>query len=638
MKDGFITVATATPQVAVADCEANTQAILACINEMAAAHAKVMVLPELCITGYTCSDLFWQTKLLDEAEAALSVIAEESRQVDALIAVGMPLRVAGKLLNVAAILCRGKVLGFVPKVNLPAYNEFYETRHFTSGSADMGMVQFGGEEIPVGTNLLFSCENVVDLCVAAEICEDLWVPNPPSVQHALAGASVICNLSASDEMVGKGSYRRDLVAGQSARLVCAYLYATAGEGESTTDLVFGGQNLIAENGTVLAESATFENEINVATIDVQRLASERRRMSTFPAAESKEYREISFALAEEETKLARFFDADPFVPSNADQLSDRCEEILNIQALGLKKRLAHTHAKSAVVGISGGLDSTLALLVTARAFDMLGLPRKGIVAVTMPGFGTTDRTYNNAVAMIKSLGATFKEVPIAKAVMQHFADIDHDASIHDVTYENSQARERTQILMDIANQANGFVIGTGDLSELALGWATYNGDHMSMYAVNASVPKTLVRHLVRHYADTSADEVLAGVLYDVLDTPVSPELLPPEDGAISHKTEDLVGPYELHDFFLYQMLRMCFPPAKIYRVAKEAFAGRYSNETILKGLRTFYWRFFSQQFKRSCLPDGPKVGSVAVSPRGDLRMPSDACVSAWIKEVETLQP
>lgn len=638
MKDGFITVATATPQVAVADCEANAQAILACINEMAAAHAKVMVLPELCITGYTCSDLFWQTKLLDEAEAALSVIVEGSRQVDALIAVGMPLRVAGKLLNVAAILCRGKVLGFVPKVNLPAYNEFYETRHFTSGSADMGTVRFGGEEIPVGTNLLFSCENVVDLCVAAEICEDLWVPNPPSVQHALAGASVICNLSASDEMVGKGSYRRDLVAGQSARLVCAYLYATAGEGESTTDLVFGGQNLIAENGTVLAESTTFENEINVATIDVQRLASERRRMSTFPAAESKEYREISFALAEEETRLARFFDADPFVPSNADQLSDRCEEILNIQALGLKKRLAHTHAKSAVVGISGGLDSTLALLVTARAFDMLGLPRKGIVAVTMPGFGTTDRTYNNAVAMIKSLGATFKEVPIAKAVMQHFADIDHDASIHDVTYENSQARERTQILMDIANQANGFVIGTGDLSELALGWATYNGDHMSMYAVNASVPKTLVRHLVRHYADTSADEVLAGVLYDVLDTPVSPELLPPEDGAISQKTEDLVGPYELHDFFLYQMLRMCFPPAKIYRVAKEAFAGRYSNETILKWLRTFYWRFFSQQFKRSCLPDGPKVGSVAVSPRGDLRMPSDACVSAWIKEVKTLQP
>ena len=637
MKDGFITVATATPQVAVADCEANTQAILACINEMAAAHAKVMVLPELCITGYTCSDLFWQTKLLDEAEAALSVIAEGSRQVDALIAVGMPLRVAGKLLNVAAILCRGKVLGFVPKVNLPAYNEFYETRHFMSGSADMGTVQFGGEEIPVGTNLLFSCENVADLCVAAEICEDLWVPDPPSVQHALAGASVICNLSASDEMVGKGSYRRDLVAGQSARLVCAYLYATAGEGESTTDLVFGGQNLIAENGTVLAESATFENEINLATIDVQRLASERRRMSTFPAAESKEYREISFALAEEETKLARFFDADPFVPSNADQLSDRCEEILNIQALGLKKRLAHTHAKSAVVGISG-LDSTLALLVTARAFDMLGLPRKGIVAVTMPGFGTTDRTYNNAVAMIKSLGATFKEVPIAKAVMQHFADIDHDASIHDVTYENSQARERTQILMDIANQANGFVIGTGDLSELALGWATYNGDHMSMYGVNAGVPKTLVRVLVNWVAHSKeVDETASRILLDVLDTPISPELLPPDkDGKINQKTEDLVGPYELHDFFLFHILRFGFRPAKVLYLAEIAFDGSYDRETLLKWLKNFYRRFFVQQFKRSCLPDGPKVGALCLSPRSDWRMPSDAFNRVWMEEVEKL--
>ena len=638
MRDGFITVATATPTVSVADCAANAQAVLACIGEMAKAHAKVMVLPELCLTGYTCSDLFWQAKLLDEAEAALAVVAEGSREVDALILVGMPLRVAGKLLNVAAVLCHGKVLGFVPKVNLPAYNEFYETRHFTPGKADMGTVPFGGEEVPVGTNLLFTCDTVPNLRVAAEICEDLWVPNPPSVRHALAGATVLCNLSASDEMVGKGSYRRGLVSGQSARLVCAYLYATAGEGESTTDLVFGGQNLIAENGTVLAESATFENEVNVATIDVQRLASERQRMTTFPAADAEGYRAVRFSLEEEETKLVRRFDADPFVPADAAQLSARCEEILNIQALGLKKRLAHTHAKSAVVGISGGLDSTLALLVTARAFDMLGLSRAGIVAVTMPGFGTTDRTYNNAVAMIKSLGATFKEVSIAKAVTQHFADIGHDASVHDVTYENSQARERTQILMDIANQENGFVIGTGDLSELALGWATYNGDHMSMYAVNASVPKTLVRHLVRHYADTSADLALSEVLYDVLDTPVSPELLPPEDGAISQKTEDLVGPYELHDFFLYQMLRMGFAPGKIYRIAKEAFAERYSNETILKWLRTFYWRFFAQQFKRSCLPDGPKVGSVAVSPRGDLRMPSDACVSAWIKEVEGLQP
>ena len=508
MKDGFITVATATPTVAVADCQANAQAVLDCIREMALAHAKVMVLPELCLTGYTCSDLFWQTKLLDEAEAALAVVAEGSREVDALILVGLPLRVAGKLLNGAAVLSHGKVLGFVPKVNLPAYNEFYETRHFTPGSSDMGTVSFGNEDVPVGTNLLFTCQNVSGLCVAAEICEDLWVPNPPSTRHALAGATVLCNLSASDEMVGKGNYRRSLVSGQSARLVCAYLYATAGEGESTTDLVFGGQNLIAENGTVLAESATFENEVNVATIDVQRLSSERRRMSTFPAADVRGYRAIPFELQLEETQLVRTFDADPFVPADAAQLSDRCEEILNIQALGLKKRLAHTHAKTAVVGISGGLDSTLALLVTARAFDMLGLSRAGIIAVTMPGFGTTDRTYRNAVAMIKSLGATFKEVSIAAAVMQHFSDIGHDAAVHDVTYENSQARERTQILMDIANQENGFVIGTGDLSELALGWATYNGDHMSMYAVNASVPKTLVRHLVRHYADTCGRSAL----------------------------------------------------------------------------------------------------------------------------------
>ena len=637
MQDGFITVATATPQIAVADCAANSQAIIGCIETAASRQAKVIVLPELCITGYTCSDLFWQKKLLDEAELALAEIVEATKNVDALMFVGLPLRVAGKLLNVAAAFSQGKVLGFVPKVNLPAYNEFYETRHFTPGSASMATVRFDGEEVPVGANLLFQCEEVPELCVAAEICEDLWVPNPPSVGHALAGATVLCNLSASDEMVGKGTYRCSLVSGQSARLVCAYLYATAGEGESTTDLVFGGQNLIVENGTVLAESVTFENEVNVATVDVQRLAAERRRMSTFPAADTSAYRVVPFSLKVEETKLVRRVDADPFVPADPSQLSARCEEILNIQSLGLKKRLAHTHAKSAVVGISGGLDSTLALLVTARAFDMLGLPRKGIVAVTMPGFGTTDRTYNNAVAMIKSLGATFKEVSIAPAVMQHFADIGHDASVHDVTYENSQARERTQILMDVANQENGFVIGTGDLSELALGWATYNGDHMSMYAVNASVPKTLVRHLVRHYADAHADAELSRVLYDVLDTPVSPELLPPEDGAISQKTEDLVGPYELHDFFLYQMLRMGFAPAKIYRLAKHAFGSRYDSATILKWLRTFYWRFFAQQFKRSCLPDGPKVGSVAVSPRGDLRMPSDACASAWIAEVETLQ-
>ncbi len=637
MRDGFVTVATATPQVAVADCEANASQIVACIRTMEAAHAKVMVLPELCLTAYTCSDLFWQAKLLDEAEQALCRIAAETASVDALIFVGLPLRHAGKLLNVAAALSRGKVLGFVPKVNLPAYNEFYETRHFAPGAGSMGCKSFNGEEVPVGTDLLFTCETMPDLCVAAELCEDLWVPNPPSTRHALAGATVLCNLSASDEMVGKNSYRRSLVSSQSARLVCAYLYATAGEGESTTDLVFGGQNLIAENGTVLAESRTFANEVNVTQVDVARLAAERRRMSTFPAADAQGYRTVPFALNIEETPITRRIDADPFVPADPSQLAHRCEEILNIQALGLKKRLAHTHAKAAVVGISGGLDSTLALLVTARAFDMLGLPRTGIVAITMPGFGTTDRTYRNALDMIRSLGTTLREVPIAPAVTQHFADIGHDAGVHDVTYENSQARERTQILMDVANQVNGFVIGTGDLSELALGWATYNGDHMSMYAVNASVPKTLVRHLVRYYADTCGDAKLSSVLADVLDTPVSPELLPPEDGAISQKTEDLVGPYELHDFFLYQMLRQGFPPAKIYRMAKIAFAGRYDSATILKWLRTFYWRFFAQQFKRSCLPDGPKVGSVAVSPRGDLRMPSDACARAWVEEVAQLQ-
>lgn len=637
MRDGFIMVATATPTVTVADCEANAKAIIDCIQDMDAVGAKLMVLPELCITGYTCSDLFWQSRLLDEAEAALATIASACANVDALVFVGLPLRARGKLLNVAAVISRGEVLGFVPKVNLPAYHEFYETRHFTAGESNMGTVLFDGQEVPVGTDLLFACAQMPDFVVAAELCEDLWVPNPPSVRHALAGATVLCNLSASDEMVGKNTYRRSLVSSQSARLVSAYLYATAGEGESTTDLVFGGQNLIAENGVVLSESTTFANTINVAVIDVARLASERRRMSTYPAACPEGYRTVSFSLEICETPIAlRRIDADPFVPADPAQLAHRCDEILSIQALGLKKRIAHTHAQSCVVGISGGLDSTLALLVTARAFDALGLDRAGIIAVTMPGFGTTDRTYNNAVSMVKSLGATLKEIPIAAAVTQHFADIGHDANVHDVTYENAQARERTQILMDTANQENGLVVGTGDLSELALGWATYNGDHMSMYAVNASVPKTLVRHLVRYHADTCNDEALAAVLYDVLDTPVSPELLPPEDGQISQKTEDLVGPYELHDFFLYQMLRLGFAPAKIYRMAQQAFEGRYDAQTIRTWLRTFYRRFFSQQFKRSCLPDGPKVGSVAVSPRGDLRMPSDASAQAWIKEVDAL--
>lgn len=634
MKDGFITVAAATPEVVVADCVANTHNIIERVRALEAQHAKLMVFPELCITGYTCSDLFWQDKLLDAAQDALITIARETAAVDALIVVGLPLRAKGKLMNVAAALNRGRVLGFVPKQNLPAYNEFYEARHFCAGSACDGTVAIDGVDVPVGANLLFTCSTMPNFVVALELCEDLWVPCPPSINHALAGATVIANLSASDEMIGKNSYRQALVSGQSGRLVCAYLYATAGLGESTTDLVFGGQNMVAENGAVLAQSDLFANEAAITQIDVNRLAAERRRMSTYPKADAAGYTVIPFEVDCEETVLTRDIVADPFVPQDPELLAHRCEEILTIQAQGLRKRLEHTQAKTAVVGISGGLDSTLALLVMARSFDLLGKDTRDIIAVTMPGFGTTDRTYTNACSMVCKVGATLKEVSIASAVEQHFSDIGHDISNHDVTYENAQARERTQILMDIANQTNGLVVGTGDLSELALGWATYNGDHMSMYGVNASVPKTLVRHLVRHVADTCGDEALSKVLVDVLETPVSPELLPPEDGVISQKTEDLVGPYELHDFFLYHMLRLMYAPSKIYRLACRAFEGRYDAATILKWLKTFYQRFFTQQFKRSCLPDGPKVGSVAVSPRGDLRMPSDAQARIWLDDVE----
>ncbi len=636
MKDGFITVAAATPEVVVADCVANTHNIIERVRALEAQHAKLMVFPELCITGYTCSDLFWQDKLLDAAQDALITIARETAAVDALIVVGLPLRAKGKLMNVAAALNRGRVLGFVPKQNLPAYNEFYEARHFCAGSACDGTVAIDGVDVPVGANLLFTCSTMPNFVVALELCEDLWVPCPPSINHALAGATVIANLSASDEMIGKNSYRKALVSGQSGRLVCAYLYATAGLGESTTDLVFGGQNMVAENGAVLAQSDLFANEAAITQIDVNRLAAERRRMSTYPKADAAGYTVIPFEVDCEEAVLTRDIVADPFVPQDPELLAHRCEEILTIQAQGLRKRLEHTQAKTAVVGISGGLDSTLALLVMARSFDLLGKDTRDIIAVTMPGFGTTDRTYTNACSMVCKVGATLKEVSIASAVEQHFSDIGHDISNHDVTYENAQARERTQILMDIANQTNGLVVGTGDLSELALGWATYNGDHMSMYGVNSSVPKTLVRHLVRHVADTCGNEALSKVLIDVLETPVSPELLPPEDGVISQKTEDLVGPYELHDFFLYHMLRLMYAPSKIYRLACRAFDGRYDAATILKWLKTFYRRFFTQQFKRSCLPDGPKVGSVAVSPRGDLRMPSDAQARIWLDDVEQI--
>ncbi|MDD7739738.1 MAG: NAD(+) synthase [Fusicatenibacter sp.] len=636
MNQGFVKVAASAPNVAVADCRANVQAIMEEIRKMEAAGAKIMVLPELALTGYTCSDLFWQSRLLDAAREGLEQICQETADVDALIFVGLPFEHRGKLFNVAAVLSHGSVLGIVPKKYLPNYNEFYEMRHFTPGMERVEMTEFAGKEVPFGMNLLFSCREMPHLTVAAEICEDLWTPMPPSVNHALAGATVIVNLSASDEMVGKDSYRRSLVSSTSARLICGYIYATAGEGESTTDLVFGGQHLIAENGTVLGEAERFSNQMITADLDVDRLVSERRRMTTYPVQSSAEYQTVKFDLRLEETKLDRYFDPKPFVPSEKKNRDQRCDEILNIQAMGLKKRLAHTHCQSAVIGISGGLDSTLALLVTVRAFDMLGIPRNHILSVTMPCFGTTDRTYQNACELTRCLGATLKEVDIKEAVMLHFRDIDQDPEKHDVTYENGQARERTQILMDLANQSGGMVIGTGDLSELALGWATYNGDHMSMYAVNASVPKTLVRHLVRYYADTCEDAALEKILLDVLDTPVSPELLPPKDGVISQKTEDLVGPYELHDFFLYYMMRVTYEPAKIYRVARRAFAGIYDDETILKWLKTFYRRFFYQQFKRSCLPDGPKVGSVAVSPRGDWRMPSDGCVRIWMEQLENL--
>ena len=634
MRHGFIKVAAATPDIRVADVDYNKGQIIKQMDEAAEAGAKIIVFPELCITGYTCSDLFLQDILLNSAKKALVEIAEHTKNLDALVFVGVPIAVGGELYNVAAALNHGNILGFTTKSFLPNYGEFYEMRQFRPGPKKAEKILFGGKEIPFGPQLLFVENQMANLIVSAEICEDVWSPVPPSIEAAREGATVIVNCSASDETIGKASYREALISGQSARLISGYIYANAGEGESTTDLVFGGHNLIAENGTILAEAKRFSNGIIYTEFDVQKIANERRKNTTFTETQEHVLPRIPFGLEQTETILTRTFPSRPFVPRDDQERAKRCEEILTIQAMGLKKRLAHTHAKSAVVGISGGLDSTLALLVTAKAFDALGLERSGITAVTMPCFGTTDRTYQNACKMSLKVGATLREVRIGDAVMQHFKDIGHDPQDHSVTYENSQARERTQVLMDIANQTGGLVIGTGDMSELALGWATYNGDHMSMYGVNASVPKTLVRHLVHYYADTCEDSSLKEVLYDVLDTPVSPELLPPKDGEIAQKTEDLVGPYELHDFFLYYFLRMGYEPGKIYRIAKLSFAGGYDDETIYKWLRTFCWRFFSQQFKRSCLPDGPKVGTVALSPRGDWRMPSDACVALWIQNLE----
>ena len=634
MRHGFVKVAAATPDIRVADVAYNVEQIKKQMDEADEQGAKVVVFPELCLTGYTCGDLFGQAILLKTVKEGLKELTEYTKEKDGLYFVGAPAEVEGKLYNVAAAMNQGRLLGLTTKSFLPNYGEFYEMRQFTQGPRKARTVLYDGREVPFGPQLLFAARQMEELVVSAEVCEDVWCPVPPSIEAAREGAVLIANCSASDETIGKASYRRSLIEGQSARLICGYIYANAGEGESTTDLVFGGHNLIAENGTILAEAKRFSNGIIYTEFDVQKIANERRKNTTFTETQEHVLPRIPFGLEQTETILTRTFPSRPFVPRDDQERAKRCEEILTIQAMGLKKRLAHTHAKSAVVGISGGLDSTLALLVTAKAFDALGLERSGITAVTMPCFGTTDRTYQNACKMSLKVGATLREVRIGDAVMQHFKDIGHDPQDHSVTYENSQARERTQVLMDIANQTGGLVIGTGDMSELALGWATYNGDHMSMYGVNASVPKTLVRHLVHYYADTCEDSSLKEVLYDVLDTPVSPELLPPKDGEIAQKTEDLVGPYELHDFFLYYFLRMGYEPGKIYRIAKLSFAGEYDDETIYKWLRTFCWRFFSQQFKRSCLPDGPKVGTVALSPRGDWRMPSDACVALWIQNLE----
>ncbi len=636
MKHGFLKVAAVTPKIKVADPKYNAQVICEKLEEACIRGAKLIVFPELCLTGYTCGDLFLQDLLLEEAKRQLVTVANATKGKDAVVMVGLPLERDGRLYNVAAVIQDGVILGLVPKTNIPTYAEFYEGRYFTEGNNEVVSYYFGDEEIPFGVNMLFECTNMKGLVLGCEICEDLWVAYPPSTEHALMGATVIANLSASNETVGKSEYRELLVKASSAKLLCGYVYSSAGEGESTQDVVFGAHNLIGENGSVLAQSGRFVSETIYADLDIDRINAERRRMGTFGKERNLDYAIIPFQLTLQETKLDRSFNCMPFVPADADKRSERCEEIFSIQCYGLKKRYEHIGAKTAVIGISGGLDSTLALLVTVRTFDMLGLDRKGIMAVTMPCFGTTDRTYDNACKLSRTLGVTLEEVDIKDAVRVHFRDIGQDSDKHDVTYENAQARERTQVLMDIANRIGGLVIGTGDMSELALGWATYNGDHMSMYGVNAGVPKTLVRHLVKYYADTCENGELRDVLLDVLDTPVSPELLPPVDGCIAQKTEDLVGPYELHDFFIYYFLRCAFPPEKIYRIALRSFEGMYDAETIKKWLKTFCRRFFQQQFKRSCLPDGPKIGSVAVSPRGDLRMPSDASAALWIEQAERL--
>ena len=630
MNDGFIKVAAVTPEVTVADTQKNAKIICDDILQATALGTKIIVFPELCLTGYTCADLFYHDVLLKNALRALSDVVSCSIGADALIFVGCPLRHSGKLYNCAVAINNGKILGAVPKTFLPNYNEFYEKRWFAPAPEQSEEISLLGQTVPFGRGILFCCEQMQNLTVGAEICEDLWTPMPPSVTHALSGATITVNLSASNECVGKSEYRKALVSSQSARLVCGYVYCSAGDGESTTDLVFSGHNIIAENGRVLAESNLFENEITVSEIDVDFLSCERAKI--YPAEITRKADKIVyFSIKKEQTSLTRAFSRYPFVPKDSDELHSRAKLILTMQSKALAKRIDHTHTKSLVIGVSGGLDSSLALIVAKLASEA-SKTKPEVIAVTMPCFGTTDRTHDNSIKLSEALGVTLKEVDIKKAVLQHFEDIRQNAGTYDVTYENGQARERTQVLMDIANKTGGMVVGTGDLSELALGWATYNGDHMSMYGVNASVPKTLIRYLINHYA-LSADKKTKEVLGDILDTPVSPELLPSDGKNISQKTEDLVGPYELHDFFLYYMLRMYYSPKKIFRAAKLAFPD-YDEKTIAGWLKVFVRRFFAQQFKRSCLPDGVKIGSVSLSPRGDWRMPSDAAATCWLTEAE----
>ena len=636
MKDGFVSVACGTPKLRLADCNYNAEQTFTLMRKAEKAGAKVLVLPELGLTGYSCGDLFYQDTLLRASEEALSTVLAATRNLEVVTAVGMPLRVNNKLYNCAVIIQKGTVLGVVPKTHLPNYGEFYEKREFATAPEENGTVTLLGKSVPFGNKLMFRCANMPDLALGFEVCEDMWAPCSPAVDLTAAGATVIGNLSASNDIIGKDSYRRQLVTMQSAKLLCGYVYTSAGEGESSSDVVFGAHQMIAENGTMLAERR-FDGGLLVSEVDVQKLCYERRRTQMFDKTPA--VWEVPFSLTLSETKLTRYVAPQPFVPEGKEDRDARCREILLIASLGLKQRLEHTGAKTAVVGLSGGLDSTLAVLITGLAMKMLDRPMTDIVAVTMPCFGTTDRTKNNAVILAERMGATLKTVDISASVRSHFKDIGHDMEDHSVTFENGQARERTQVLMDIANQTGGLVIGTGDLSELALGWCTYNGDHMSMYGVNCSIPKTLVRHLVGYLARDNAekDQELHDVLEDILDTPVSPELLPAVQGKISQKTEDLVGPYELHDFFLYYMLRWGFSPAKIYRLAVYALGKQYSRGVILKWLKTFYRRFFTQQFKRNCVPDGPKIGSVAMSPRGDWRMPSDAKMNLWQAELDTLE-